>query len=274
VPVLARGDAERLLRFVAEAGSFGSDHPFSGEFLTQLGRLVPADWVGYTECPGSGNFPVLHFVRPGDEGLYDSFDFAAVVPVMAAECPIFQQAQQSFAPVKFSDVVSRRELCHTPSYNLVLEPLGLKDCIELRLRIGSPRRIAKFGFDRTGRDFTARDRAVLDALNPHLVQLLRAAETRWRLRAALALHESTGAAVVLLEADGRVEFANSAARELLDRYFGQSGAQLPAPLASWLRERRRARPVSRSASMWATAASWSSPWTARYSSRSSGECPD
>ena len=99
------------------------------------------------------------------------------------------------------------------------------------------RRIAKFGFDRTGRDFSARDRAVLDALNPHLVQLLRAAETRLRLRAALALHESTRAAVVLLEADGRVDFASSAARELLERYFGESGAQLPAPLASWLRER-------------------------------------
>ena len=40
---LARGDAERLLRFVAEAESFGGDHPFAGEFLTELGRLVPAD---------------------------------------------------------------------------------------------------------------------------------------------------------------------------------------------------------------------------------------
>jgi DNA-binding CsgD family transcriptional regulator len=44
---------------------------------------------------------------------------------------------------------------------------------------------------------------------------------------------------VLLEAHGRVEFASSAARELLERYFGVSGAQLPAPVASWLRERLR-----------------------------------
>ena len=39
---LAPGDLERLLHFVAEAESFGGDHPFEGEFLTQLGRLVPA----------------------------------------------------------------------------------------------------------------------------------------------------------------------------------------------------------------------------------------
>jgi DNA-binding CsgD family transcriptional regulator len=240
VPALAREDAERLLRFVAEAESFGSDHPFSGEFLTHFGRLVPADWIGYFECPGCDSGPVHHFVRPGDQGLYDGFDFAAVIPVLEAECPVFRHVQQaSFAAVKFSDVVSGRELCRTPTYNLVLEPLGLKDCLEVRLRIESPHRIARFGFDRLGRDFTARDRAVLDALNLHLVQLLRAGDARRRLRAALALHESTRAAVVLLEADGRVEFASSAARELLERYFGEPGAQLPAPLASWLRERRR-----------------------------------
>jgi DNA-binding CsgD family transcriptional regulator len=239
VPALARGDAERLLRFVAEAESFGGDHPFSGEFLTQLGRLIPADFVGYTDCPGTGSGLVLHLIRPGDEGLYDGFDFAACVPVIKGECPVMQQIHQSFAAVKYSNVLSRRELRRTPSYNLMLEPLGIKDFLELRLRIGPPHRIARFGFDRLGRDFTARDGAVLDALHLHLVQLLRAGEARSRLRAALALHESTRAAIVLIEADSRVEFASSAARELLDRYFGELEGQLPAPLASWLRERRR-----------------------------------
>jgi DNA-binding CsgD family transcriptional regulator len=182
---------------------------------------------------------VLHLIRPGDERLYDGFDFAAIFPVMKEECPVLQQIHQSFAAVKYSNVLSRRELRRTPAYNLMLEPLGIKDILELRLRIGPPHRIAKFGFDRLGRDFTARDRAVLDVLHLHLVQLLRAGEARSRLRAALALHESTRAAIVLLEADGRVEFASSAARELLERYFGAPGEQLPAPLASWLRERLR-----------------------------------
>jgi hypothetical protein len=49
-----------------------------------------------------------------------------------------------------------------------------------------------------------RERALLDALNPHLVQLYRAHEARQRLREALALHESTQTAVVLVEADDRV----------------------------------------------------------------------
>jgi DNA-binding CsgD family transcriptional regulator len=240
VPALARGDAERLLRFVAEAESFGGDHPFSGEFLTQLGRLVPADWIGYSDCPGDGSGGVLHLVRPGDEGLYDGFDFAAVYPVVRAECPIMRHILQSFAAVKYSDVLSRREFRRTSAHTLVFEPLGIEHCLELRLRIRPPHRIATLGFDRSGRDFTARDRAVLDALHLHLVRLLRAGEARSRLRAALALHESTRAAVVLLGADGRVEFASSAACELLERYFGELEAQLPAPLASWREQRRGA----------------------------------
>jgi DNA-binding CsgD family transcriptional regulator len=44
---------------------------------------------------------------------------------------------------------------------------------------------------------------------------------------------------VLLEADSRVAFASTAARELIDRYFSENGAGLPDAVASWLRERRR-----------------------------------
>jgi DNA-binding NarL/FixJ family response regulator len=77
-------------------------------------------------------------------------------------------------------------------------------------------------------------------LNPHLVSLDRASENRRRLCEALALHESTRTAVVLLEADDRVAFASSAARQLIDRYLGERGARLPDSLLSWLRERRRA----------------------------------
>lgn len=145
-----------------------------------------------------------------------------------------------FSTLKVSDFLTKRELYRTPTYTFVLGPFGLKDFLELRLRSGRPGRTMRFGFDRGGRDFSARDRAVLDALNPHLVRLLRASQSRRRLRAALALHESTEAAVVLLEADDRVAFASTAARELLDRFLGENGVRLPDTVVSWLRERRRA----------------------------------
>src|SRR5438034_9478637 len=87
VPALAPGDSERLLRFVAEAESFGGDHPFEGEFLTQLGRLVPADWISYADCHGCVGVgrPDHRFDRPGDEGFHSGIDWAAVMPVVEAE---------------------------------------------------------------------------------------------------------------------------------------------------------------------------------------------
>ena len=137
MPALAPGDSERLLRFVAEGESFGGDHPFEGEFLTQLGRLVPADWISYGECSGDGRDP--HFVRQGDEGFANGIDWAAVMAVVEAECPVFQHVQQgNFAAVKISDFVSRRELYRTPTFKFLLQPYGLKDSLELRL--ASPRK--------------------------------------------------------------------------------------------------------------------------------------
>lgn len=242
MPVLARGDAERLLRFVAEAESFGGDHPFAGEFLTQLGRLVPADCVSYSDCFGCcGDGPGPHLYRPCDEGFFNSLDWAAVKPVREAEDPVFRHIYRgSFAAVKISDFLTGRELHHTGMYHLVMKPCGLEDTLSVRLAIPPPSRPKSFAFDRVGRDFSARDRAVLDLLNPHFVQLCRASESRRRLREALALHESTQAAVVLLEAGDRLAFASSAARDLLERYFGETGVRLPGLLASWLRDRRRA----------------------------------
>jgi DNA-binding NarL/FixJ family response regulator len=241
VPALARGDAERLLRFVAEAESFGGDHPFEGEFLTQLGRLVPADCVGYNDCDGRcGDVRNRHFVRPGDEGLFRGVDWVAIRPVIEAEDPInLHWRQGSYGAAKVSDFLTRRQWHRTRSYQIVLKPDGLDDVLAVRLRNSPPERRKTFVFDRGRWDFSARHRAVLDLLHPHLVQLYRASESRRRLGQALAFHESTRVAVVLLEHGDRISFATTAARELLDRYFAGNGARLPDTVASWLRARRR-----------------------------------
>lgn len=224
---------------------FGRDHPFAGEFLTQLGRLVQADWISYVEAAGMTPETItVSLDRPGDEALDSLLDWPAIQPLQDAEDPLILHFREGgFDAVKRSDFHSRRELDRTRLYHLMLEPCGLEYSLGVRLRSPPSSGFKVFSFDRSARDFSERDRAIVDLLNPHLAQLYRASEARRRLQAALALHESSGAAVVLLEADDRVGFASTAARELLDRYFGEKGVGLPDSLASWLRERRRVTTV-------------------------------
>jgi hypothetical protein len=46
---LTAGDAERVLRFVADAAQIGGDEPFTDHILVELRKLVPADSVTYCE---------------------------------------------------------------------------------------------------------------------------------------------------------------------------------------------------------------------------------
>ena len=124
VPALERGDAERLLRFVAEAESFGGDHPFEGEFLTQLGGLIRADLITYIEFPDWSPKPeeigFVSFDRPGDERFDGVIDMEEIHPIQLVEDPLLLHWQEEgFSAVEYSDFYSLRELHRTRVSSLV-----------------------------------------------------------------------------------------------------------------------------------------------------------
>jgi hypothetical protein len=49
VPTLARGDVERLLRFVSAADEIAAEEPFTPETLAAVGEVVAADYISYSE---------------------------------------------------------------------------------------------------------------------------------------------------------------------------------------------------------------------------------
>jgi DNA-binding CsgD family transcriptional regulator len=235
MPSLARGDEGRILRFVAEAESFGGTHPFEGEFLTQLAKLVPAGWLGYIHGPGGPGEEPSVFVRPGDEDAYAFLQTSNEARAVNLTMPTFAHLERNYGVVKLSDFLRGRSLHQTELYSVVLGPEACEDSLSVRLPVPG---MAQFVFDRDT-EFRERDRAVVETLIPHLVRLHRSHEVRRRLDAALAMHESSGAGVVLLEADGGVAFATAAASALLERWFGRNGSVPSEPLRSWIAERRR-----------------------------------
>ena len=170
---------ERLLGFVAEAESLGGEHPFTEELLTELGRLVDADWIGYNELDCVRR-QVLFFVqRPGDAedaGIdEDGWTLLEDHPICRAH------ARGDFRTLKLSDFLTSRELHRTSLYHEWLAPFDVEH--ELELALSAPQwHTRTFVIDRGKgrRDFSERDRLVLDLLKPHLTRLLERAAARKR----------------------------------------------------------------------------------------------
>ena len=150
-----------------------------------------------------------------------------------------QHQRGDFRALKVSDFLTRTQLRRSRLYDAWFRPLGVEH--ELNVPIPSPLWHTKtFLFDRAdGRDFTERDRLVLDLLQPHLARLREAAHTRRLLRAALArLDQSENgdpSGVILLAGAERPGFTSSSARRLIREFFEVgAGGRLPPELARWL----------------------------------------
>jgi DNA-binding CsgD family transcriptional regulator len=239
MPALAARDAERLLRFVAEAESLGGDQPFTPNLLGQIGRLVPADLVAYNELDRV-RLRSLFLVGWPDDYDDDDYEPSDEAWELQLEHPICLRHQQGFfEALKVSDFFTQRELHRTRLYDRRYRPWAIE--YEMCVAIPSPLWHTKtFLFFRTGRhDFTERDRLILNVLQPHLARLWAAARTRRLLKSALAsidhASERDPHGVILVDASHEVEFASAPARRLLREFFpGRRSGRLPRELGEWL----------------------------------------
>jgi DNA-binding CsgD family transcriptional regulator len=239
VPALARGDAERLLRFVGEAESLGGDHPFTGDLLVELGELVRADWIFYGEHDDVPRH-LLEVDRPGDPDEWNGDCFEDFFFVELYGSPIGRRRLQGdFRALRVSDFLTQSELHRTRFYEIALRPFGVEHQLEVDIP-SPPSHMKTFQFARAKGAFSERDRLVLDLLQPHLGRLWQAARTRRKLAAALVGLEQAKAGeprgVILLGARGEVEYASEPARRLL-REFAPD-----ATLVEWLESGSR-RPL-------------------------------
>lgn len=235
-----RGDLEQLLRFIAEAESIGGDQPFTPDLLVELGHLVEADLVTYAELDRVRRRSLLLVGRANDGDDDVEFDDETLWRVSLEEHPSCLRLQEGhFGALKLSDFLTQRELHRTWVYDAWFARWDAE--YELVVAIPSPLWHTKtFLFDRTGgRDFSERDRLLLDLLQPHLARLWLAARTRRLLSSALAeldrVDEHDRRGVILLGLGGEVEFASPPTERLLREFFpARSGGQLPAALVEWL----------------------------------------
>jgi DNA-binding CsgD family transcriptional regulator len=203
---LSESDYRGILEFVHAAGEVDGTDPFPERVLARLRGLVPCDVVSYGDfdrdfdCEG-------HVWRTGVR--YSGEPRAPVTPAvvdaharLARQYPYRPWSPEASRALRWSDLLSRREWHALDLYWEVCRPLDGE--YELELWLATPNGIAGgFGFDSFHRDFSERDKVVLDTLRPHLVQLWRNAAARKRQSRTLAILTPREREILLWAARGK-----------------------------------------------------------------------
>jgi DNA-binding CsgD family transcriptional regulator len=223
-------DAARVsVRAVAEAGT---EAELRRRALLALAELVPADvltWDRVELATGA----VSHDAVPA--GAERPGAFEAIVG-RAARHPLLAAHAAGRAPaLRLSELVEPARLMHSELYGDLLHACGVEYEIAIGMRTGHGEAVVA-GLGRSEREFSERDRDVLDVVRPGLEGALRATAARGRLGRALAVNPPPGTAVVLLDRYGEIELSSPDAERWLAEHFGaaEHPGWLPMPVAEWL----------------------------------------
>ncbi len=239
---LGERDLKALLSVAGELGAVGGVTAYRAEVLAQLRRLVPCDSASYNEVSPRAQEASVAAIDPPDA------IFPGGVEVFAAHLhqnPLVVAAEH-LGPRevrKFSDFLTRRQLHRLDLYDLVYSRLEVEHQIALTLTSSSARLIG-LALNRRSRDFSERDRVMLEAAQPFVAHAYDNAVARTLASASLAVLQGAdddGAqAVIVIDADGEVVVASELAaawcREIAPV---DVRGRLPDPLRSWCAAQRR-----------------------------------
>jgi len=180
VPRLSRADLEAALSFVGELAEHEGPELFPRQLLSGLRRLIPADGVGWQERNHAADrvtFIAEEPEVPFVPSVWEELTPLAVHDPLRACLHVSEQR-----PAMLSDFLSLRAVRRNPFWSQALrtqQPWG--GPYHLRVWIDVPAEHGQTVFLARGRrDFSERDRSILEVLRPHLKRLRVNAELRRR----------------------------------------------------------------------------------------------
>jgi len=242
---LAARDLEAVLETARELAAVPDGEEFRARILPRLRRLVAYDLASLNEISPHTGEALITATSPDAT---DVGEGAEVFAAYAHQNPLVAAAQRlGPTPVlKFSDLITRRQLHRLELYDLIYGPLGVEHQIAVVLPAPSGR-VVGIALNRARRDFSERDRTVLEAVRPFVAHAYEQLAARALAQATVAALgdavDASASAVIVLHTSGEIEFASDAAA----RWIAALGPAdrpscLPEPLASWSElQRRRAR---------------------------------
>jgi DNA-binding CsgD family transcriptional regulator len=232
-------DAQTLLELVGEAYSFENLTEFRSGVLELLSRMVPADRVAYNEIGPNEAFAVM--IPEYDTSLMPRF------AALSSENPLIARYQRTGdgRPYRISDMIDRQAFHATALYKEFYRHMGIETQVAFSLP-SRPQLLVGLALTREHYDFSDREVQLLALARPHLMQAYRNAELRGARAAMLAALEqgldTLGRHVVVIDSQGRVEFATNGAQRLLGK-SDASGGGLPEELRRWVVDASGPRPA-------------------------------
>ena len=232
MPWLADTDVSAAYGFARGMVEAPTEAELRRRVLHTLAELVPADvltWDRVELATGA----VDHEAAPADAEPRGAFD--AVVESAADHPLLAAHAARRRPALRLSELVQTGPLTRSELYDHLLHAAGVEYEIAIGMRSGRGEAVV-VGLGRTEREFSERDRDVLDIACPLLEGALRTTQARARLAHALAADPPPGTAVVLLNRDGEIELSSPDADRWLAEHFdaAEHPGWLPGPVADWL----------------------------------------
>jgi DNA-binding CsgD family transcriptional regulator len=232
MPWLADIDVGAAFGFARAVGEAATEAELHGRAVNGLAELVPADVVTW-DTVDLATGAVRHEAVPAEAERADAF--GALVG-RASDHPLLAAHAAGRRPaLRLSELVERDPFAHCDLYGDLLHASGIEYEIAIGMRTGHGEAVVA-GLGRAEREFSERDRDVLDIAGAGLEDALNAAYAYERLDVALAADPSAGTAVLLLDGHGELDRSNTVGERWLAEHFGaaEHPGWLPGPVADWL----------------------------------------
>jgi DNA-binding CsgD family transcriptional regulator len=168
VRTIAKSLDKRTLEIVGEVIGLLDLEELCHGMLRALREAVPAEWCALNELPANLPHTISLTEPPAPPELHVAFAKYGLQNPLAA----YYLRTNNGRAMRFSDLVTRRELHRLDLYREVYRPLGVEYQIAFTLPSGS-REVLGIALSRGKRDFTATERDLLNLVRPYLIQAYR-----------------------------------------------------------------------------------------------------
>jgi DNA-binding CsgD family transcriptional regulator/PAS domain-containing protein len=242
---LGAADLDAVFGAVGELARIRTPLELRTDAVSILASIVPASLASWNEVvlkEGGADFEVAMLpdlaVQLTPERLAE---LNAAFGRHIGEHPAIRYLQRTGdgRPRTISDFMTPEEFHATALYQHFYSTLEIGAEDQLSLTLPQPEVVVGIAFNRPQRDFTARDRVVLNLIRPHIVQAFRNSVAFDRFASIISGLEEAVAyeqdGLILLDRLGLPEHLNDRARRLLAEYFGPGpDTRLPPELAEWV----------------------------------------